>query len=459
VAHGQVAWFNAEKGFGFLTPDEGGADVFVHSSSVVEGPAGALLEGQSVEYEVAPGTRGPQAQQVRVLGGGPVAQDLPEPTGRAAGTVAWFDDEKGFGFVTPDDGGPDLFVHFSSIVDDGGHRSLTEGQRVELDVVQGDRGPQAAQLQPVAGARPQPPTPTEGVHTGTVLWFRGEKGFGFLSPDDRSPDLFVHASALVGEDGSYSGLREGDRVEYEVVPGERGPQAAQVRPLEGGGPAGRPQGTVSWFDAGKGFGFITPYDGGPDLFAHFSQIAEGTGYRSLEEGQRVEFDVVEGDRGPQAADIVPVREAPRGGPLAGRTAGAVKRFDVEKGFGFLSPDGGGADVFVHWTAIVDEGGFRTLEQGQRVEFDVVQGDRGPQAADVAPEGSSGQGRTEGTVLWFNAEKGFGFISPADGSADVFVHFSAIADDGGYRSLEEGQRVELDVVEGDRGPQAQDVRPL
>ena len=65
----------------------------------------------------------------------------------------------------------------------------------------------------------------------------------------------------------------------------------------------------------------------------------------------------------------------------------------------------------------------------------------------------------GKVKWFNAEKGFGFISPADGSADVFVHFSATADDGGYRSLEEGQRVELDVVQADRGPQAQDVRPL
>jgi len=459
VAHGQVAWFNAEKGFGFLAPDEAGADVFVHSSSVVDG-SGSLLEGQRVEYEVARGDRGPQAQQVRVLGGGPATPDLPAASGRPAGTVAWFDDEKGFGFVTPDDGGPDLFVHFSAIVDDGGHRSLAEGSRVEFDVVQGDRGLQAAQVQPVAGARPQPPTPTEGVHTGTVLWFRGEKGFGFLSPDDGSPDLFVHASALVGDDGSYHGLQEGDRVEYEVVPGERGPQAAQARLLADAGPAGRPQGTVSWFDAGKGFGFITPYDAGPDLFAHFSQIAEGTGYRSLEEGQRVEFDVVQGDRGPQAADIVPVRDAPRdGGAVPGRTAGTVKRFDTEKGFGFLSADGGGADVFVHWTAIVDDGGFRTLEQGQRVEFDVVQGDRGPQAADVSPEGGAVHGRTEGTVLWFNAEKGFGFISPADGSPDVFVHFSALADDGGYRSLEEGQRVELDVVQGDRGPQAQDVRAL
>lgn len=60
----------------------------------------------------------------------------------------------------------------------------------------------------------------------------------------------------------------------------------------------------------------------------------------------------------------------------------------------------------------------------------------------------------GTVKWFNAEKGFGFIS-VDGENDVFVHFSAIKGDG-YRTLEEGQKVEFEVVEGDRGPQAANV---
>lgn len=61
---------------------------------------------------------------------------------------------------------------------------------------------------------------------------------------------------------------------------------------------------------------------------------------------------------------------------------------------------------------------------------------------------------QGTVKWFNAEKGFGFIS-VEGENDVFVHFSAIQSDG-YKSLEEGQKVEFDVVDGAKGPQAANV---
>ena len=63
---------------------------------------------------------------------------------------------------------------------------------------------------------------------------------------------------------------------------------------------------------------------------------------------------------------------------------------------------------------------------------------------------------QGTVNWFNAEKGFGFIAQADGGADVFVHFTAIQADG-YRSLDENQRVEFDIVQGPKGPQADNVR--
>jgi cold shock protein len=63
----------------------------------------------------------------------------------------------------------------------------------------------------------------------------------------------------------------------------------------------------------------------------------------------------------------------------------------------------------------------------------------------------------GTVKWFNAEKGFGFITPDDGGADVFAHFTAIAMNG-YRTLDENQRVEFEIAQGQKGPQAANIRP-
>jgi len=65
---------------------------------------------------------------------------------------------------------------------------------------------------------------------------------------------------------------------------------------------------------------------------------------------------------------------------------------------------------------------------------------------------------EGTVKWFNADKGFGFIAQDGGGEDVFVHFSAIQSSG-YRSLEDNQRVEFEVTQGQKGPQAENVRPI
>jgi CspA family cold shock protein len=82
---------------------------------------------------------------------------------------------------------------------------------------------------------------------------------------------------------------------------------------------------------------------------------------------------------------------------------------------------------------------------------------GPLLGSARAEVARRNGVTQGTVKWFSNEKGYGFIARADGD-DVFVHFSAIAGDG-YRTLHEGQEVEFDVVDGPKGKQAANVRPV
>ncbi len=66
-----------------------------------------------------------------------------------------------------------------------------------------------------------------------------------------------------------------------------------------------PQGTVKWFNSEKGYGFITPDDGGDDLFVHFSGIS-GSGFRSLEEGQQVSYEATQGNKGMQAENVTPI---------------------------------------------------------------------------------------------------------------------------------------------------------
>ena len=66
------------------------------------------------------------------------------------------------------------------------------------------------------------------------------------------------------------------------------------------------KGTVKWFDAGKGFGFITPDDGGKDLFVHHSEIKSSGGYATLSDGQKVQYEVGQGQKGPCANNVVPI---------------------------------------------------------------------------------------------------------------------------------------------------------
>ena len=290
------------------------------------------------------------------------------------GTVRWFDPERGFGFLAPDDGSADLFVHASEIV--GEVRLLREGQVVEFEVGEGERGPQARRVRVTGDVAAGT---TLGV-LGTIAWYEPGKGYGFAKPDGGGAEVFVHSSAIV----TGGVVTEGQRVAFLVTEGERGPQAQHVIPLGAG--AGQPaaidgaDGTVSWYDEGKGFGFVTPDGGGDDVFVHVRSLADGL--TCLAEGDRVAYGVVQGDKGPQARDVRVVRGgASDAAPATSRAAarageGVVARYDADRGFGFITPDAGGADLFVHLSVVT---GAEPLQKGQRVRFTVRQSDRGPQA--------------------------------------------------------------------------------
>ena len=163
-------------------------------------------------------------------------------------------------------------------------------------------------------------------------------------------------------------------------------------------------GTVKFFNAGKGFGFIAPDDGGPDVFVHASAV-ERSGLRDLNEGDRVTFEVEEDRRSGKLAAVglhvtgsgsAPSRqpaERPRGeyqrsnassrAPASRQTEGSgrgvVKWFNATKGFGFIQPESGGEDVFVHISA-VERAGLRDLREGQTVSFDIERDKRSGKAA-------------------------------------------------------------------------------
>ncbi|MEJ2871523.1 cold shock domain-containing protein [Actinomycetospora sp. OC33-EN08] len=303
MPQGTVRWFDVERGFGFLAPDDGSSDVFVHASGVL-GDETVLREGQAVEFEIGENERGPQALRVRVTADAAAGSAV-----GLLGTVNWYEPAKGYGFASPDGGGPDVFVHSSAIVTGG---VVAEGQRVAFVVVEGERGPQAGHVIPL-GAEVGPPAATADGADGTVAWYDEDKGFGFITPDSGSGDVFVHVRAL--EEG-LTWLAEGDRVAYDVAEGDRGPQARNVGLVRGSEPPAAPktpapaakpasrnaparggEGVVARYDSERGFGFITPDAGGDDLFLHVSVIV---GSEPLQKGDRVRYKVRQSDRGPQA---------------------------------------------------------------------------------------------------------------------------------------------------------------
>jgi cold shock protein len=162
--------------------------------------------------------------------------------------------------------------------------------------------------------------------------------------------------------------------------------------------------------------------------------------------------------------------------VVGEAKGTVKFFNGQKGFGFIVRDDGGEDVFVHISA-VEQAGLSGLGEGQQVAFSLV--DRGGRVSatnlqlegDVVPVGSGGGAapggaaggergpqrqltgeRASGTVKFFNAMKGFGFIQRDDGQPDAFVHISAV-ERAGMTTLNEGDKLEFELEVDRRGKYA------
>ena len=291
---------------------------------------------------------------------------------------------------------------------------------------------------------------------GIVRWFDAERGFGFIDRGEEAEDLFVHASEILGDDGPRV-LREGQVVEFEVGEGDRRPQARRVR-VTGDQAADAllgVLGTVSWYEPAKGYGFIAPDGGGGEIFVHSSAIVGGG---VVAEGQRVAFLVVEGEKGPQADHLLPLGAQAAVAQAADGADGTVTFFDPDKGFGFIAPDAGGDDLFVHARSLV--GGLRELSDGDRVTYVVAEGDRGPQARDVELVG--GASPRSGVAARGARPFGGPTRGPARGPAggerrggppDLFVHASVVR---GSEPLEAGDRVRYSVRQSDRGAQADRV---
>jgi cold shock protein len=155
-----VKWFKPERGFGFVELTDGSGDAFLHASVLERNGITAVQAGETLEIRVAPGQKGPQVTEVISVDSSTAAQAAPrrsaypaasrgapssEPTVEEAGTVKWFNAQKGFGFIVRDEGGKDAFVH-ASVLERSGVSTLNEGQRVLIDIAEGRKGPEAVRV-------------------------------------------------------------------------------------------------------------------------------------------------------------------------------------------------------------------------------------------------------------------------------------------------------------------------
>jgi cold shock protein len=155
------------------------------------------------------------------------------------GVIKWFDVSKGYGFIVPDNGMPDILLHVTCLRRDG-FQVAYEGARVVVEVLQRARGLQAFRVlsmdesTAVHPAQMPPPrthvtvTATSGLERAQVKWFNRLRGFGFLTRGEGTPDIFVHMETL--RRYGLTELRPGQFVLVRFGPGPKGLMAAEVRP-------------------------------------------------------------------------------------------------------------------------------------------------------------------------------------------------------------------------------------
>jgi CspA family cold shock protein len=157
---------------------------------------------------------------------------------QVSGRIKWFDVAKGFGFIVPDNGMPDVLLHVTCLRRDG-YQSANEGARIVVEAVQRPRGLQAFRVVSMDESTALHPselplprthvqvTPTSGLEVATVKWFNRLRGFGFLTRGDGTPDIFVHMETL--RRYGIAELKPGERVYVRFGDGSKGLMAAEVR--------------------------------------------------------------------------------------------------------------------------------------------------------------------------------------------------------------------------------------
>jgi CspA family cold shock protein len=184
------------------------------------------------------------------------------------------------------------------------------------------------------------------------------------------------------------------------------------------------QATVKWYNPEKGFGFVELADGSGDVFLHANAL-QASGFQQVGQGATLQVRVGQGQKGRQVEQVVAVDESTATPGRPGPGAGGPRPSGGPGGGGY-----GGAGG-------TSDGGFRS-------------------ARPPRPPMDTGPGvEMTGTVKWYDPNKGFGFISPQDGSKDVFVHATAL-ERAGHPPLTEGQSVRVVVGQGMKGPEVRSI---